>query len=584
LKCFIFDASKKLIQILNKIIMKKNLLAIICAVLISSFSMTTNAQLPNGCIGPDFTATDLNGNTVNLYSILNQGKTVFMDISATWCGPCWSYHNTGALENLYNQYGPPGTNELMVLFVEGDGSTNTACLYGPTGCNSSTQGDWVTGTPYPIIDNATIANQYQIGYYPTIYMITPDRICRENSQISTASHYAAMQQYAITAIAGNDGGLDFGCGMNDNVTGCSAGVNLSVRLFNYSTSPLTSATITVSVNSVVQQTIPWTGNLATYAYAIVNITGVTGNVGSNTAQVSITGINGGTDTRASNDNTNIPFTIFSNVGGTPASQSFASAAFPPTSWMLYNGGSSATWGFSTAGYNGAGSAKMDFWNSPQGDIDILTLPPMDFSSYGSGTLTFDHSHKQYASGYNDNLKVKISTNCGTTWQTVFNKTGSQTAGPNNLTTVFGYTGNLAWTPSTAAHWLANSIDLSSFLGNSSVFVMFEANSGWGNNLYIDNVNFNFTTGISTVTVPVQFNLFPNPAGKSTTVSFTLQNKGNVTVNVVNALGQVVQTVVNEALTPAEYQFNINTENLSKGIYSVKILSADGVSASQLIVE
>jgi hypothetical protein len=112
----------------------------------------------------------------------------------------------------------------------------------------------------------------------------------------------------------------------------------------------------------------------------------------------------------------------------------------------------------------------------------------------------------------------------------------------------------------------------------------EANSGYGNNLFLDNVNFNFTTGISTVTIPAQFNLFPNPAGKTTTVSFNLQNKGNVTVNVVNALGQVVQTVVNETLVPSEYQFNINTENMSKGVYSVNIHSADGVSSSQLVVE
>jgi thiol-disulfide isomerase/thioredoxin len=564
-------------QILKNFIMKKNLLAILIAVLISSYSMTANAQLANGCIAPDFTATDINGNTWNLYSILNQGKTVFMDISATWCGPCWSYHNSGALENLYNQYGPPGTNELMVLFVEGDGSTNTACLYGPTGCNSTTQGDWVTGTPYPIIDNATIANQYQIGYYPTIYMITPDRICRENSQISTASHYAAMQQYAITAIAGNDGGLDFGCGMNGNVTGCSAGVNLSVRLFNYSTSPLTSATITVTVNSVVQQTIPWTGNLSTYAYATVNITGVTGNVGSNTAQVSITGINGGADTRASNNTTNVPFTIFSNVGGAPVTQSFSSAVFPPSSWTLYNGGSTPTWSFSTAGYNGTGSAKMDFYNSPQGDQDVLTLPPMDFSGYSSGSLIFDRSHKRYSASYADNFKILVSTNCGTTWTTIYNKSGA------TLATVAGYTTS-AWLPTLSTDWLADNVDLTPYLGNTSVLVKLEANSGYGNNLFIDNINFNFTTGISTVTVPVQFNLFPNPAGKNTTVSFNLQNKGNVTVNVVNALGQIVQTVVNETLVPAEYQFNISTENLGKGIYSVNILSADGTSSSQLVVE
>lgn len=131
------------------------------------------AQLPNGSVAPNFTGTDLDGNSHTLYDLLDAGKTVFIEVSATWCGPCWNYHNSHAMKNMWNTYGPPGTDEAFVMFIEGDASTNTACLYGPSGCVGGTQGDWVDGTPFPIIDDASIASQLAITFFPTIYCVCP---------------------------------------------------------------------------------------------------------------------------------------------------------------------------------------------------------------------------------------------------------------------------------------------------------------------------------------------------------------------------------------------------------------------------
>ena len=85
--------------------MKRILLIALFACLSISSSF---AQLPNSSIAPDWTLTDLNGTTHNMYSYLDSGYTVFIDFSAVWCGPCWSYHNSGALENLYIDHGPAG--------------------------------------------------------------------------------------------------------------------------------------------------------------------------------------------------------------------------------------------------------------------------------------------------------------------------------------------------------------------------------------------------------------------------------------------------------------------------------------------
>ena len=78
--------------------------------LLATFGVATLTASAQFGTAPDFNVTDLDGNTHQLYAdILDQGLIAVVDVSATWCSPCWSLHGSHALQDLHEAYGPDGT-------------------------------------------------------------------------------------------------------------------------------------------------------------------------------------------------------------------------------------------------------------------------------------------------------------------------------------------------------------------------------------------------------------------------------------------------------------------------------------------
>ena len=94
------------------------------ALLALFISFSASAQLPDGSIAPDFTAEDINGVEHNLYSLLDQGKKVIIDFSATWCGPCLTM--APIVEELAEEH----TDRVKVVKMDVDQNPETARTYG----------------------------------------------------------------------------------------------------------------------------------------------------------------------------------------------------------------------------------------------------------------------------------------------------------------------------------------------------------------------------------------------------------------------------------------------------------------------
>lgn len=199
--------------------------------------------------------------------MLDSGKIVVLEISATWCAPCWVYHTSHAMQDLYLAHGPSGDDKLRVLWVEGDISTNTNCLYGNAGCNSSSAGNFVAGTPYPIIDNASIAYQYQISYYPSIFIICPNKRTYEVDPLNADKLWEKAKECPVAYGTHNAGIFQYNPGTQLNELCGTQSLAPGFALTNLGSAPLTNASIELKWENNPIETLQWTGNLPTYGEA-----------------------------------------------------------------------------------------------------------------------------------------------------------------------------------------------------------------------------------------------------------------------------------------------------------------------------
>ncbi len=207
----------------------------------------------------------------------------------------------------------------------------------------------------------------------------------------------------------------------------------------------------------------------------------------------------------------------------------------------------------------------------------LIYPKIDFSEVTDGYLKFDRSHARYA-GFttNDRFQVLASTDCGATWEIVYNKAGTALATQPNSEPFY---------LPTAESWVTDSVSLSTYDGAPEVMLQFKAITDWGNNLYIDNIN---VAGITVGTNDLEDLLagkvavFPNPTNTSVNIEFELVNATGVTIDILNTNGQLVTTLdANRDYAAGKYIRTWNPENA--GVYMARIRTAFGESTQRIIV-
>ncbi|MBX9853097.1 MAG: PKD domain-containing protein [Cytophagaceae bacterium] len=179
-------------------------------------------------------------------------------------------------------------------------------------------------------------------------------------------------------------------------------------------------------------------------------------------------------------------TGYITVGGSniPLTETFE-GSFPPTSFSIVNPDANVTWQQTAniTGLSGAvtKAAYMDCYdyNMNVGTTDDITTYRYNLAGTTTPQLKFDLAYARYDAVNFERLQVLLSTDCSTFPNIIYDKSSSTLATvADNLN---------EFVPNAANQWRLETVSLAPYVG-STVTLKFRVTNGFGNNLYIDNIN------------------------------------------------------------------------------------------------
>jgi hypothetical protein len=462
----------------------------------------------------------------------NNGGTTWTNISGTLPNipvNCVEYQN--------------GSNDIVYI------GTDFGVFY-----TDATQNNWVsynTGLPNVIIDELEV-------YFPTskLRAATYGRgLWESDLQISVLSNVDA----ATSTM------------MYPPVSTCDSVIAPVVSIRNAGLNTLTSVDLNYHIDAQSNQVYNWTGSLASLATTNITLPSYTLVSGTHTLVAYTSNPNVSADQNHQNDTIKRTFTIL----GAPfplinsVAEGFVAASFPPVSWSIEN--SSNLWSRSTTvgGYSlSTQSAKADFYSISSG-TDVLITADINFQNLAPPIkVYFDHAYALYDSTYHDSLLVDLYSDCSMKGEIIYANGRSALATAPATTATF---------VPTASQWRTDTLHLDSLAGHAPMRLRFIAKSGFGNELYLDNINLsNTVTGVSSIGQESSVVMFPNPT--SGILNVWMSKFENVQIKIYDVLGECIHQLICRSANQ-----QIDLSSLHEGIYLVKIQGDNFVKTERVVV-
>lgn len=254
-----------------------------------------------------------------------------------------------------------------------------------------------------------------------------------------------------------------------------------------------------------------------------------------------------------------PFTeSFESTVSLDGTEWFSNSFDTVNSWELTN----------TAAYSGTKSIVLNNYNITNGTKDELYSKIVNLTGASTLNLSFKYAYAKKDTSSNDRLQLYITNNCSTTWVQRLSLVSPvlETAA---ITAV-------SFVPANNTEWKQASAIIPPTYMNSSFRFKFVYTSNGGNNIYIDDINIDVNAGIDNAEdIRSTIQLFPNPAEKNVTLSFTLAVSKKISISILDILGQTIYKMDETNYPAGEQIVPINIKDAPAGMYFIQV--ADGVS-------
>lgn len=275
-----------------------------------------------------------------------------------------------------------------------------------------------------------------------------------------------------------------------------------------------------------------------------------------------------------------------NYGAT-YQESFEAAGLP-SNWAIINAGGT-TWQQNTtaAAATGTNSYYMNNASNTAGAVDILETPSYDFQANPGATFTFKYAFALKNATWTPVFKVQASSNCGGSWSDIYVPSAATMASGSGGTTTTPFFPTLS--TQYKLYTLTSHPAFNVFKSQPNVKIRFyfqeNASAGAGNNLFLDDINFNGTLGVNELTKSIGFNVYPNPTSGSATIEFSLNDNSTISYNVVDVIGRVVEQQKPVNLGAGRHTYSVNeSQTLKSGIYFVSFELNGQKMSRKLIIE